>query len=69
MLGGSFMKHKKDKRRESAVDDDEYECRECDIDIEKIKKKYADKTVEELEAEIAQFKEEFKKKHNGKTSL
>lgn len=37
--------------------------REKDVDMEKIKRDFADKTLEELEEELLKFKEEFKKKH------
>lgn len=38
--------------------------REKDVDMEKIKRDFADKTLEELEEEWLKFKEEFKKEHS-----
>lgn len=37
--------------------------REKDVDMEKIKRDFADKTLEKLEEEFLKFKEEFKKEH------
>ena len=37
--------------------------REKDVDMEKIKRDFADKTLEELEEELLKFKEEFEKEH------
>lgn len=45
------------------MDDDKYCFRECDVDMEAVRKICAGKTVEELDAEFEAFKEEFRKQH------
>lgn len=45
-------------------DNEKYRYRESDgEDIESLKKRYAGKTVEELDAEFEKFKKEFLEKH------
>ncbi|WP_432651160.1 hypothetical protein [Huintestinicola sp.] len=40
-----------------------FDYKEKDVDMKKIKEKYAGKTPEELDAEFQKFKEKFEKEH------
>ncbi len=47
-------------------DNEKYRCRESDgEDRESLKKRYAGKTVEELDVEFEKFKKEFAEKHKN----